>query len=166
MRPATAFHASATATCDARASDHRDDLHFPVDHLARQGNVRGRSRDAARELGEGERGGRQRRAGLTGVVAVVETDAERLAGLGDRRTKRGAGDRTSGIGRRAPLVDRVQLGVPRDRDERVGERVVARERGEVVPGSVVLERGTTVDVYEAKHALTLQVVTARALRFG
>ena len=49
------------------------------------------------------------RAGLTGVVAVVETDTERLARLGDGRAERGVGDRAAGVGRRAPLVERVQL---------------------------------------------------------
>ena len=60
----------------------------------------------------------------------------------------------------------MQFGVPRDCDKRVGQRVIARKRGEVVPAAVVLERGTTVDVDEAEHTLTLQVVIAHTLRLG
>ena len=100
------------------------------------------------------------------MVAVVEADTERLAGRGDRRTERRARDRSSGGGRLAPIVDRMQLGMPCDRGERVGERVVTRKRGEVVPAAFVLERGTTVDVDEAQNTAHATVAIARALSCG
>jgi len=87
IAPAMWSSASSALTFFRATPDHEGELGLIVDVLrvrGRQDDVLAAAAERVRELGEPHWGGRDLLAGLFGVVAVVETEADDLLGIGDR----------------------------------------------------------------------------------
>ena len=117
----------------AGADDH-DQLHLVVDGVGPQLDVGRRADEAARELGEDQRCGRDVDARLLGVGAVVEADAEALPGSGHRGAEGGRVDgAVRGRRRRGPSAASWSAAGSASGHVRVRQAVVAGDGGQVVP---------------------------------